>query len=361
MHVPPLAEVTELDLTHSWVASLEGIPTNVTHLRLGHKITSLEDIPASVTHLWLGHKITSLENIPASVTHLWLEWSNLASFDGLPVGLVYLNTGWFKLNDMEFPASLQELELHQDCPISFPPGLKKLHLGECCIDRLPTLPADLTHLHLGSWCYTYDAPSFPLGLVDLNLGSHRFSKLPSFPLGLIRLDLGDNRLENLPNFPMGLTHLNLGCNRLYIWPDFPAGVTHLHLGSNDFTSLGPLPEGLISLSLGDKITSLRPLPAGLEELNMEDISYAIDDFARSDFNHLLMAAYYGALSAMPCPQDLSELAEVERAVRVPLRKRWARVVIVVLSSSSVPRVGKRAAVRRLHRADLVQEMAGMLG
>ncbi len=33
---------------------------------------------------------------------------------------------------------------------------------------------------------------------------------------------------------------------------------------------------------------------------------------------------------------------------------------VVLSASSVPRVGKRAAVRRLHRADLVREMAGML-
>ncbi len=38
-----------------------------------------------------------------------------------------------------------------------------------------------------------------------------------------------------------------------------------------------------------------------------------------------------------------------------------RLVCVVLSSSSVPRVGKRAAVRRLHRADLVREMAGMLG
>ncbi len=36
------------------------------------------------------------------------------------------------------------------------------------------------------------------------------------------------------------------------------------------------------------------------------------------------------------------------------------MVSVVLSSSSVPRVGKRAAVRRLNRADLVREMAGML-
>ncbi len=36
-------------------------------------------------------------------------------------------------------------------------------------------------------------------------------------------------------------------------------------------------------------------------------------------------------------------------------------VCVVLSASSVPRVGRKAAVRRLHRADLVREMAGMLG
>ncbi len=40
--------------------------------------------------------------------------------------------------------------------------------------------------------------------------------------------------------------------------------------------------------------------------------------------------------------------------------RVVPVVSVVLSASSVPRVGKRAAVRRLHRADLVREMAGML-
>ncbi len=53
--------------------------------------------------------------------------------------------------------------------------------------------------------------------------------------------------------------------------------------------------------------------------------------------------------------------ELRRAVQVPLKKRPARVVLVVLSSSSVPRVGLKAAVRRLHRADLVREMAGMLG
>ncbi len=56
----------------------------------------------------------------------------------------------------------------------------------------------------------------------------------------------------------------------------------------------------------------------------------------------------------------SDEVALNAALSVPPHKRPARVVCVVLSSSSVPRVGKRAAVRRLHRAFLVREMAGML-
>ncbi len=42
------------------------------------------------------------------------------------------------------------------------------------------------------------------------------------------------------------------------------------------------------------------------------------------------------------------------------RRSASLIVCIVLSSSSIPRVGMRAAVRRLHRTDLVREMAGML-
>ncbi len=53
---------------------------------------------------------------------------------------------------------------------------------------------------------------------------------------------------------------------------------------------------------------------------------------------------------------------LEEAAFIPYRSKdeTTRVMCVVLSASSVPRVGKGAAVRRLHRADLVREMAGML-
>ncbi len=50
----------------------------------------------------------------------------------------------------------------------------------------------------------------------------------------------------------------------------------------------------------------------------------------------------------------------EAAYQARRCRHEAHKVYVVLSSSSIPRLGKRAAVRRLHRDDLVREMAGML-
>ncbi len=119
----------------------------------------------------------------------------------------------------------------------------------------------------------------------------------------------------------------------------PPGATELDLNSHPFDSLVDLPLGVTHLKL-DK-----------------------HRISKLDVDTLLTAAYCDAMQTIEMTwheELMSKCSELLRAVKIPVNKRPARTVCVVLSSSSVPRVGKRAAVRRLNRADLVREMAEML-
>ncbi len=196
----------------------------------------------------------------------------------------------------------------------------------------------------------------------------------SWPAGLRWLNLGENHIESLSGLPPGLTWVSLGMNRITSLEGLPASVKHLALGVNPIASLAGLPPGLKQLSLREfafPISSSRPVPC----LRMGYRS----PHATLDLDPVFTATYCGTLTSFSSSLYDDEEAmgsifvdrvdeirlevyqELRRAVQVPLKKRPARVVLVVLSSSSVPRVGLKAAVRRLHRADLVREMAGMLG
>ncbi len=157
---------------------------------------------------------------------------------------------------------------------------------------------------------------------------------------------------------INITGLRNGLTSLedYLWP---LGTWNATVTSVPIKSLKGLPLSLGRLSLNNcSITSFEGFPLDLRSLSLSHLSQPVD------LAPVLAAAYCGALQWFDYPSRHPQMAEdckeLLRAVSVPLNKRPARVVSVVLSASSVPRVGMRAAVRRLHRADLVREMAGML-
>ncbi len=214
---------------------------------------------------------------------------------------------------------------------------------------------------------------WPRGLTRLDLGENKIDSLEGIPPDLTKLFLGNNQLRTLKGIPPSVTVMNLGTNQITTLEGLPSGLLELHMGTNRIASWEGLPPCLNHLNLGwNKFPATWPdLPKSLEHSCAE--YNAIDDHI---YDQLLTIAYCGALCSISSGRRQVNSFELERtrlatgpalryeltlAMRVPLNKRPARVVIVVLSSSSVPRVGKRAAVRRLNRADLVREMAGMLG
>ncbi len=159
--------------------------------------------------------------------------------------------------------------------------------------------------------------------------------------------------------PFDTQELSLGTNNIESLEGLPQGLKKLYLGTNKITSLEGIPQGLETLCLGsNRITIPEHLPHGLA-------TFCVCHNRITSFSLLIMAAQCGQLTCVNDERHLLESVtgwdELQALVAVPLNKRPARVVLAVLSSSSVPRVGTRAAVRRLHRADLVREMAGMLG
>ncbi len=165
-------------------------------------------------------------------------------------------------------------------------------------------------------------------------------------------------------WPPGLTHLELGASTCASINGLPASLTHLVIGSSTFTSFKGLPASLTHLIMigSNRLASFEHLPAGLRHFEIHAHFHLDRHNMRSlDLAPLRAATLWGMLEYANLNVMAGEAQEVLwRALRTPAHKRPARVVCVVLSASSVPRVGKRAAVRRLHRGHLVREMAGML-
>ncbi len=189
------------------------------------------------------------------------------------------------------------------------------------------------------------------------------------------LNLSDEELTTLEGYPWspGLQDLKLDAPKLASLVGLPDGLLTLDLGDTKITSLLGLPASLLELCPGS-CSSLQGMPEGLTTL------VVCHDFVPMlDLAPAFTAAYCGVLCSLriystmwttqkaydlgltkTSEREISISEDLRQATRVPLNKRPARVVCVVLSSSSVPRVGLKAAVRRLNRADLVREMAGML-
>ncbi len=255
----------------------------------------------------------------------------------------------------------------------WPPGRLDLHLGINKITSLKGLPPGVANLDLGS-NQIETLEYLPVGITTLDLGHNQFTSLEQiWPPGLKILRLGSNPVTSFKGLPTGLDALFLDSTEMAL-ECLPMGMGQLWMGKGPYASLKGLPADLKALTLQPEvIASLVHLPAGLHAISLFMSGYPTYDFAP-----LLTAAYCDVLCREGCVLDIglcgaidipgferfsasAFMIELERAVAVPVNKRPARVVLVVLSSSSVPRVGARAAVRRLHRADLVQEMAGMLG
>ncbi len=210
---------------------------------------------------------------------------------------------------------------------------------------------DLTELDLGT-NQIISLEGLPAKLTWLILGTNRIETLDGLPQSLRRLDLGKNQIISLEGLPQSLEYLYLGVNKIVSLEGLPQSLIWLDLGKNQIVSLEGLPQSLINLWLGtNRIVSLEGLPAGLTHLWLGENQIATEQ--------LLALAYCSVLQHIHSFVNGPD-QELKRALHVPLNKRPARVVLVVLSSSSVPRVGMKAAVRRLHRADLVREMAEML-
>ncbi len=195
-------------------------------------------------------------------------------------------------------------------------------------------------------------------MTSLELSDNTFSAIPLIPEYVTSLDLGSNAIATLDGLPVGLKELAMDDVLITRLEGLPMGLEELYINSTPITSLIGIPPGLKSLFLcKTAIASLEGLPLSVERVEI----YQDGPF---DITPLFIAAYCGVLQSAYVQRLAGQGEagrELQRAVCVPLNKRPARVVIVVLSSSSVPRVGTRAAVRRLHRAFLVREMAGMLG
>ncbi len=227
---------------------------------------------------------------------------------------------------------------------------------------------------------TVEGYLWPAGLARLSLGRNRITSLKGIPPGVINLDLGRNRICSLKHIPPSVTFLSLGTNRITNLNRLPPDLIYLSTGHCSIKSLR-IPPSLKELHLGftSLVVPLPILPPGLRVLHLgwTDVPglpdrlpadliclhLGLNPASSSEFASLRTAAYCDVLEYVQSEVDTQEeeFQELQRAVEVPVNKRPARVVLVVLSSSSVPRVGTRAAVRRLHRADLVREMAGMLG
>ncbi len=171
-----------------------------------------------------------------------------------------------------------------------------------------------------------------------------------FPPDVQGLDLDCNLFTSLQGLPTSLVYLRLGQNKIASLQGIPSGVKELHLGENENISLHGLPLGLEWLQVCDTVDYHKVMAMDMEPVITVALCGALQYVG---FGECLRQDIY-TLNAIP---SLIVLAQV---IQIPPHKRPARVVLVVLSSSSVPRVGQKAAVRRLHRADLVREMAGML-
>ncbi len=221
-----------------------------------------------------------------------------------------------------------------------------------------------------TWCFdlvclcqqgatSLEGVTWPPNTTKLTLSRNQIASLEGvvWPPDMTYLNLGENQIASLEGvaWPPGMTHLALGLNEITSLKGLPASLTSLYMGSNPIATLEHLPADLKRLELDQcPITSGR-LPARLELLCM-----TWDRPPSCIVAQALTAAYCEVLRYTSLATT-DGYGELNLAVQVPLNKRPARVVLVVLSSSSVPRVGLKAAVRRLHRADLVREMAGMLG
>ncbi len=179
--------------------------------------------------------------------------------------------------------------------------------------------------------------SWNRALKVLHLANNSFATLKGLPPGIEALHLMTCTITSFVGLPASLKYLNICDSQVTSLEGLPAGLERLCLRYTRIYSLPTLPIRLINLDLGDNITATFDLAPVFAATNCGELSifYAVATRTES----------YQALQRASC---------------VPLNERPARVVLVVLSSSSVPRVGTRSAVRRLNRSDLVREMAGML-
>ncbi len=180
----------------------------------------------------------------------------------------------------------------------------------------------------------------------------------AWPPGVGAVFMHEANITSLAHCPPDLKCLDLGVDQDVTESLFPDRYRQ-DLDRSQLTSLEGIPPGVHSLHIrGHKIDSLEGLPPGLICLYMRN-----DMAPHLGSPWLFTAAYCDILQHVDVREYHHEEIDHElyRALRVPLNERPARVVLVVLSSSSVSRVGLKAAVRRLNRADLVREMAGMLG
>lgn len=210
-----------------------------------------------------------LPPLPATLKRLvWREMSFprfLRRTGPLPRSLLYLQCNMVNLylELPELPPFLQHLNINGT----------RLRSGIAYDDRLPTLPATLTHLSFNR-CYSPRLPvNFPPALVHLACeGNLLISELPALPDTLEHLNIGSTGLYALPaELPPNLTWLSCGFNHLRRLPDLPCTLKHLECQhqQNGMEELPALHDtALVVLFCGDNgLTSLPTLPGTLRHLH----------------------------------------------------------------------------------------------
>ncbi len=295
--------LTSLDLSYTVIPSLEGLPGSLTSLVLSSTgITSLEGLPGSLTSLDLGQnrQIPSLEGLPGSLTSLDLSETGITSLEGLPGSLTSLDLSLNRFTSLVRGTGITSLE-------GLPDSLTSLDLSGTGITSLEGLPASLTSLDL-SGTGIGSLEGLPASLTSLDLSGTGISSLEGLPASLTSLNLSGSGLTSLEGLPASLTSLKLHSTGISSLEGLPDSLTSLNLISNpQITNLEGLPDSLASLDLTlTVIPSLEGLPASLTTLYLSDTEITSLEGLPASLTSLVLRAT-GIISLEGLPDSLTSL------------------------------------------------------
>jgi Leucine-rich repeat (LRR) protein len=213
-----------LNLSGKNITSMKGLgfPPDLTELNISHnKITSLEGLPSTLTKLYIdNNQITSLRGLPKNLATLYINNNQITSLKGLPTNLRVLKISSNKIKSLK----------------GLPPNLRVLEISGNKIKSLKGLPLDLDYLEIDN---------------------NQIKSLEGLPPYLTQFTAHDNHITSLEGLPPNLEILNIYNNRIKTVTGLPQSLTQFNAQGNHITSLEGLTPNLKYINIyNNRITSL---------------------------------------------------------------------------------------------------------